>query len=51
MAKKPTKKSADTRVSLAPLTPEQALAGLLKVKPADLKKVEAKEAAKKKGRR
>jgi hypothetical protein len=44
--KKPTR----TRVSLAPLTPEQALAGLLKVKPADVKKLEAKKAKKKRGR-
>lgn len=33
-------------VSLAPLTPDQALAGLLRVKPADV----AKERAKKKGK-
>ncbi len=45
----PRKKSPrSTRVSLAPLSPEQALAGLLKVKPADVKKLEAKEAGKKK---
>jgi hypothetical protein len=48
MAEKPRKTS---RVSLAPLTPEQALAGLLRVKPADVKKLEAKEAGKKKGKK
>ena len=30
-------------ISLAPLTPEQAMAGLLKVKPADVAELEAKE--------
>lgn len=33
-------------VSLAPLTPDQALAGLLRVKPADVKKLEADAKAK-----
>jgi hypothetical protein len=35
-------------VSLYPLTPDQALAGLLRVKPADVKKLEAEEASAKK---
>jgi hypothetical protein len=35
------------QVSLAPLTPDQALAGLLKVKPADVKKLEEQEKAEK----
>ncbi|MGA3068292.1 MAG: hypothetical protein ABSF29_15715 [Tepidisphaeraceae bacterium] len=35
------------RVSLAPLTPDQALAGLLRVKPEDLKRLEAAEKARK----
>jgi hypothetical protein len=39
-------------VSLHPLTPDQALSGLLRVKPADLKRLEAEEAqAKKKPKR
>lgn len=33
------------RVSLAPLTPDQALAGLLRVKPEDVKRLEAAEKA------
>lgn len=38
-------------MSLAPLTPDQALAGLLKVKLEDVKNLEAEEAAgKKKGK-
>jgi hypothetical protein len=35
-------------LTLAPLTPEQALAAALKIKPADLKKLEAAEARGKK---
>jgi hypothetical protein len=47
MAKKsPGKRSK--AVSLAPLTPDQALAGLLKVKLSDVKKLEAEEKAGKK---
>ena len=38
-------------VSLAPLTPDQALAGLLKVKLSDVKKLEAAEAKGKKGKK
>jgi hypothetical protein len=37
-----------TNVSLAPLAPDQALAGLLRVKLEDVKKLEAAEAAEKK---
>ena len=47
MAKKQRPRRSEP-VSLAPLTPEQALAGLLKVKHADVKKLEAEEAGKKK---
>jgi hypothetical protein len=36
-------------VSLAPLTPDQALAALLRVKPADVKKLEDQEAKAKRG--
>ena len=32
-------------VSLAPLSPDQALAGLLRVKPADVKRMEAQDKA------
>ena len=49
MRKKPAPRAAP--VSLAPLTPEQAMAALLKVKPADVKKREGKEAHKKKRNR
>lgn len=35
-------------ISLAPLTPDTAMAALLRVKPADLKKREEEEAAEKK---
>jgi hypothetical protein len=38
-------------VSLAPLTPRQAMAALLKVKPADLKKREAEEPRAKRGKK
>jgi hypothetical protein len=38
-------------VSLAPLKPDQALAALLRVKPSDVKKLEAQEKAKKKGKK
>lgn len=38
--KKKTGRAGDP-VSLAPLTPDQALAGLLQVKPADVAKAEA----------
>jgi hypothetical protein len=34
-------------ISLHPLTPDQALRGLLRVKPADLKRIEEQEKAKK----
>lgn len=37
----PEKAKRGGRVSLAPLTPDEALAGLLKVKPADVAKLEA----------
>ena len=40
-AKKRSPGRAGDPVSLAPLTPEQALAGLLKVKPEDVAKLEA----------
>lgn len=33
------------KLSLAPLTPDQALSGLLRVKPADLKRAETAESA------
>ena len=39
--RKKTSGRAGDPVSLAPLTPDQALAGLLKVKPADVAKLEA----------
>ena len=38
-------------VSLHPLATDDALRALLKVKPADVKKLEQKEASQKKGRR
>ena len=38
-------------VSLHPLTPDDALRGLLKVKPADLKRVEEQEKAAKKSKK
>lgn len=46
MPKKPPKKHpgrAGNKISLAPLTPDQAMAGLLKVKLSDVKKLEAEE--------
>ena len=50
MAKRRFRGKQAQPVSLSPLTTEQALAGLLKVKPADVKKLEAKEAKRKRGR-
>lgn len=38
----------EKNVSLAPVTPDQAMAGLLGVKPGDLKKLEAQKAGGKK---
>lgn len=38
-------------VSLHPLTPDQAMAALLRVNPADVKKLEAEEAAAKEAKR
>ena len=50
MAKSPDPGRRGNPASLAPLTPDQALAGLLEVKLSDVKKPEAAEAAgKKKG--
>jgi hypothetical protein len=40
-----------TRVSLAPLTLDQAMAGLLKVDPKKLKQLEAREARAKRGKK
>ena len=40
--------SAPGPVSLYPLTPDQALSAFMRVKPADLKRLEAEEVAKKK---
>jgi hypothetical protein len=52
MSKKPHPGRRGDPVSLAPLTPDQAMAGLLKVKLADVKKLEAAEPrGKKKPRR
>jgi hypothetical protein len=48
MASKPHNPNPNGRkghpVSLSPLSPDQALAGLLRVKPADVKKLEAQDA-------
>jgi len=46
-AKKPHSGRRGDPVSLAPLTPDQAMAGLIKVKLADVKKLEATEGKKK----
>ncbi len=51
MAKSPHPGRAGNRVSLAPLTPDQALRAAIQVKLSDVKKLEAAEAAgKKKGK-
>jgi hypothetical protein len=50
MAAKPKKSHpgrGGMKVSLSPLTPDQALAGLLRVKPEDVKRLEAPEKARK----
>jgi hypothetical protein len=50
--KKPARTQARaTNVSLYPLDPDRALAALLRVKPADVKRLEAAEAKKKRGKR
>lgn len=46
MAKKTAPKRRQ-KLTLAPLTPEQAMRGLLKVKPSDMKEVESQDKAKK----
>lgn len=48
-AKKPHPGRRGSQISMAPLTTEQALAAALRVKPADLAKLE--QAEKKKGKR
>ncbi len=54
MRAKPNKPARSGRrgdpISLAPLTPDQALAGLLRVNPADVRKLEEAEAKAKKAK-
>ena len=50
MATRPHPSRRGDPVSLAPLKPDQALAALLRVKPSDVRKLEAQEKAKKKGK-
>lgn len=45
------KKKANKRISLSPLTPEQALAAALQVKKTDVDKLEAKQKADKQKKR
>lgn len=48
MKKRPAATRPDKAISLHPLTPEQALLAALKVKPADLKKLEKEQKGEKK---